>query len=105
MTSSRLKLFVLSTVAGLISSGALYAQSTVVTAVSPASGPVGLVLTVTGANFGASQGTGTITFGGIAGAPMSWTDTNIVVPVPFGASTGNVVVTAHGTASAPLVFT
>jgi hypothetical protein len=47
----------------------------------------------------------TITFNGVAAAPVSWSDTSIVAPVPAGATTGNVVVTAGGLASNGVLFT
>ena len=53
-------------------------------------------MTIAGTNFGATQGTSTVTFNGTAGTPTSWSGTSIVVPVPSGATTGNVVVTVEG---------
>src|SRR5207245_8976837 len=61
--------------------------------------------TVSGANFGASQGSGSVPFIGLAGTPTSWSATSIVVPVPNGATSGNVVVTVLGTASNGVAFT
>jgi IPT/TIG domain/Bacterial Ig-like domain (group 2)/Kelch motif/Galactose oxidase, central domain len=72
---------------------------------SPTSGGVGAVVTVTGANFGASQGTSTVKFNSTTAAPASWSDTTIVVPVPSGATTGNVTVVVGGTASNGISFT
>lgn len=76
-----------------------------VTSLSPTSGPVGNSVTITGTGFGATQGGSTVTFNGTAGAPSSWSDTSIVVPVPAGATSGNVVVTVAGTASNGTAFT
>ncbi|MGB7924488.1 MAG: carboxypeptidase regulatory-like domain-containing protein [Pyrinomonadaceae bacterium] len=76
-----------------------------ISGLSPASGPVGTVVTVTGANFGATQGTGTITFNGVTASPSSWNNTSIAVPVPTGALTGPVVVTTGGQASNTQTFT
>ncbi len=67
-----------------------------VTSLTPASGPVGTSVTITGANFGATKGTSTVTFNGTTATPTSWSATSIVVPVPAGATTGNVVVTVGG---------
>ena len=67
-----------------------------ITSLNPASGAVGTSVTITGANFGATQGSSTVKFNGTAGTPSSWSATSIVVPVPAGASTGNVVVTVGG---------
>ena len=62
-------------------------------------------MTITGTNFGATQGTSTVTFNGTAATPTTWSATSIVVPVPTGATTGNVVVTVGGLASNALTFT
>src|SRR5207249_12188516 len=58
-----------------------------------------------GTNFGATQGTSTIRFNGIAATPTSWAATSIVAPVPSGATTGYVVVTVGGVASNGASFT
>jgi hypothetical protein len=76
-----------------------------ITILSPASSAVGTAVTITGTNFGATQGTSTVTFNGTAATPTSWSATSIVVPVPAGATTGNVVVTVNGVASAGAAFT
>ncbi len=67
----------------------------VVTGLSPASGAVGTSVTITGANFGATQGSSTVTFNGVAAAPTSWNASTITAPVPSGAATGPVVVTVY----------
>ncbi|MGB7727462.1 MAG: IPT/TIG domain-containing protein [Candidatus Acidiferrum sp.] len=72
---------------------------------SQASGPVGTAITIAGTNFGAAQGTSTVTFNGTAGTPTSWSGTSIAVAVPSGATTGNVVVTVGGVASNGVNFT
>ena len=78
-----------------------------VASVSPTSGAVGASVTITGAGFGATQGSSTITFNGVPAAPTpaNWSDTSIVAPVPTGATTGNVVVTVGGIASNGVPFT
>jgi hypothetical protein len=73
--------------------------------VSPGSGSVGTSVTITGGNFGSTQGSSTVTFNGTAGTPTSWSDTQIVVPVPSGATTGNVIVTVSGTGTNGQAFT
>jgi hypothetical protein len=60
---------------------------------------------VTGTNFGATQGTGAVTFNGIAGSPTSWSNTSIATAVPNGATTGNVLVKVNGIASNGVSFT
>src|SRR5581483_22868 len=49
--------------------------------------------------------TSTVSFNGTAGAPTSWSDTSITLPVPAGATTGDVVVDADGEASNGVLFT
>jgi hypothetical protein len=75
------------------------------TSLSPTSGPVGTAVTLTGTNFGSTQGTSTVSFNGTAATPTSWSSTSIVVPVPTGATTGNVTVTVSGQTSNALTFT
>src|SRR5207249_4656888 len=75
-----------------------------ITSLNPASGLVGASVTIAGANFGATQGTSTVTFNGIATA-TSWSATSIIAPVPTGATTGNVVVTVGGVGSNAVSFT
>jgi Carboxypeptidase regulatory-like domain/IPT/TIG domain len=72
---------------------------------SPTSGPVGTSVTITGTNFGASQGTSTVTFNGVTATPSSWSATSISAPVPSGAATGPVVITVAGSASNGVNFT
>src|SRR6267154_573548 len=77
-----------------------------ITSLSQTSGPAGTSITITGTNFGATQGTSTVMFNGVAAAAASaWSPTSITVSVPTGASTGNVVVTVLGTASNGWAFT
>src|SRR5712691_2045199 len=76
-----------------------------ITSLSVTSGPVGTPVTITGTNFGTTQGTSTVKFNGTAATPTSWSATSIVAPVPSGATTGNVVVTVGGVASNGVPFT
>ncbi len=85
--------------------GRAYGQAPTITSLSPTSGPVGTSVTITGSNFGATQGTSTVTFNGIASTPTSWGSTTVVTPVPAGATTGPVVVTVGGVASNGITFT
>ncbi len=62
-------------------------------------------MTITGVNFGATQGTSTVKFNGTAATATSWSATSIVVTVPTGATTGNVVVAVGGVASNGVSFT
>src|SRR5260221_14428886 len=72
---------------------------------SPPTGAVGATVTITGTNFGSSQGTSTVKFNGTTATATSWGTTSIVVTVPTGATTGNVVVTVSNHASNGYAFT
>src|SRR5579864_3246893 len=76
-----------------------------ISGVSPTSGAVGTAVTISGANFGATQGTSTVKFNGTAATPTSWSATSIVAALPSGATTENVVVTVGGVASNGVSFT
>ena len=76
-----------------------------VTGLSPAFGPVGASVTITGTNFGSTQGTSTVSFNGTVATATSWSATSILVHVPTGATTGYVVVTAGGVPSNGAWFT
>src|SRR5216684_3305282 len=76
-----------------------------ITNLNPTSGAVGAPVTITGTNFGATQGSSTVTFNGTLATPTSWSSTSIAAPVPTGATTGNVVVTVGGVASNGSSFT
>jgi hypothetical protein len=96
------------TVSGVASNGISFIvtpPAPSITSLSPTSGPVGISVTITGANFGTSQGTSTVTFNGTTATFAGWTDSSISVPVPSGATTGNVVVTVGGVASNGIAFT
>src|SRR5216684_3210987 len=79
-----------------------------ITSLTPASGPFGFSVTIAGSNFGSTQGTSTVTFGGINAAVTSWSAGSIVVTVPAGVPLGAVpvVVTVPGAgASNSVTFT
>jgi len=95
------------TVGGLTSNGLSFTVMVppTLTSVAPATGLVGTSVTIVGTNFGATPGTSTVTFNGIAATPTSWSATSIVVPVPSGATSGNIVVTVGGLPSNAVSFT
>src|SRR5580765_6983201 len=75
-----------------------------ISTISPTVGPVtpaGSPVTINGSGFGTTQGGSTVTIGGVASIPTSWTDTKIVAPVPSSLLPGfsDVIVTVGGTAS------
>jgi hypothetical protein len=63
------------------------------------------VITLTGTNFGTSQGARTVTFNGASAAAYAWSNTSITVAVPGNATSGNVLVSANGEASNGAPFT
>jgi hypothetical protein len=75
------------------------------TSLSPSLAGIGAPVTIKGTNFGATQGTSSVTFNGVKGVPSSWSASSLVVPVPAGATSGPVIVTVGGVASNALAFT
>ncbi|HTF25958.1 MAG TPA: Ig-like domain-containing protein [Candidatus Limnocylindria bacterium] len=76
-----------------------------IASLNPTSGPVGTSVTIAGTNFGATQGTSTVTFKGTAATATNWSAASITAAAPSGATTGNVVVTVGGVASNGVSFT
>jgi YD repeat-containing protein len=95
------------TVGGTASNGVAFTVTVApsITTLTPNNGSAGTSVTIAGTNFGATQGTSTVTFNGVSAGPTSWSNTSIVAPVPAFASTGPVVVTVAGTASNVVTFT
>ncbi|HKF21771.1 MAG TPA: IPT/TIG domain-containing protein, partial [Candidatus Angelobacter sp.] len=75
-----------------------------ITAINPASAPANSKVTITGTNFGATQGDSSVLFGQLSAQVVSWSDTSIVVTVPAGLRDGSttqvVVFTDNGTSNA-----
>ena len=91
---------------GVDSNGVAFTVFPSISSLSPTSGAVGASVTVTGVNFGSTQGTSTVKFNGTTATTISnWSATSIVATVPTGATTGNVVVTVGGNASNGISFT
>jgi len=77
-----------------------------ITSISPPAAPAGASVTISGANFGSTQGTtSTVTFNGDQATAISWSNNSIVAAVPAGASSGNVVVQVNSLSSNPFSFT
>jgi YD repeat-containing protein len=96
------------TVGGVASNGVTFtvgSQAPSITSLSPNLGAIGTVVTISGNNFGSTQGSSTVTFNGTAGTPSSWSNTSIQLAVPTGATTGMVLVTVGGIGSNGLLFT
>jgi IPT/TIG domain len=73
-----------------------------ITSFSPASGPVGTTVTITGTNF---TGTTSVKFGGTSASFTVVSDTSVTATVPGGAATGTIAVTAPGgTATSATAF-
>jgi len=65
--------------------------------IDPTSAFIGDNITLTGTNFGGTQGTSSVTFSGATAINYSkWTDTEIIVKVPAGAQTGGLSVIVKG---------
>ena len=94
-------------VGGVASTGVAFTvlSTPSISGVNPTSAAVGTSVTISGTNFGATQGSSTVTFNGTAAVPSSWSATSIKVPVPAGATSGNVVVKVGGVASTGVAFT
>ena len=63
-----------------------------ITSLTPASGPIGTSVTITGTGFGTTQGASTVTFGGISATATAWSNTSIAATVPNGVALGAVPV-------------
>jgi len=74
--------------------------------INPTSGYPGTQVTLTGTNFGALQGSGSVWLGSkLAGSIVSWTNTQIVAVVAGGATSGSAFVQQNGIWSSPIAFT
>ena len=77
-----------------------------ITSLSPATGPPGTVVTISGKNFGANQGGSMVRFGNATAPVSSWSGTSSVVTVPKAAvGPANVVISINNKDSAPVTFT
>src|SRR5438270_5816940 len=84
---------------GVASNGSTFTVTSApaITSVAPAAGGgFGSSFTITGTNFGGTQGNGKVTLNSIPATVSSWSATSIVAQVPSSVTTGNVVVTAAG---------
>jgi hypothetical protein len=76
------------------------------TSINPTSGYPGTQVTLTGTNFGALQGSGSVWLGSkLAGSIVGWTNTQIVAVVASGATSGNAIVQQNGVWSNSIAFT
>jgi RHS repeat-associated protein len=89
----------------LLSCTRVHAQAPTISAISPTSGPIGSVVTLTGSNFGATQGTSTVALNETTAVVTSWSGTTITAIVPTGASSGTFSVTVAGEGADSTTFT
>src|ERR1051326_8146001 len=83
------------TVNGFTTNGAFFDVLPNITSITPASGPVGSLVTISGTTLGQTQGFGGVTFNGVSADVQSWSDSAVSVLVPATATSGNVVLTDH----------
>jgi len=93
-----------STPGGKLTSNRVFRVTPAILSFSPASGPVGTPVTITGTSF---TGAKKVTFGGVKATTFSVdSDTQITATVPTGAKTGKIqVTTPGGTATSATDFT
>src|SRR5262249_1187210 len=72
--------------------------------VTPSSGTAGTSVTITGTNFGLTQGTGSVTFGGTAATISSWSNATITTSVPALTSASSLVVNSSNGTSGSASF-
>ncbi len=75
-----------------------------ISSISPASGGIGTVVTITGSSFGVSRGSGRVLMGSSDGLIASWSDTQVVAVVSSGSQTLPVQVLQSGSASNTVNF-
>jgi len=81
-------------------------ESTSVTGLSPASGPIGTSVVISGTGFGPTQSNSSLSFYGAAATSItSWSDTSITATVPTGVSSGPISVTVAGNTVFGAAFT
>ncbi len=99
---------VIVTVDNMASNAVIFTVDPTIATVTPSSGRIAVDdVVIRGSNFGASQGTSTVTFNGTQVPVGGWGDTVIYIPaLPCSATSGNVVVTrSDGYASNGVPFT
>jgi hypothetical protein len=77
----------------------------VLDAVSPSTVAMGMYVTLSGHGFGASQGTSTVSLGGVLGAVVEWSDVRIVATVEPRAESGVAQIVRNGVPSNALPLT
>ncbi len=75
-----------------------------ITALTPAVGNAGQVVTISGSAFGATEGISAVTFNGLLARVNTWSDTGLSVVVPRDVSSGPVAVRVAGRPSNGVMF-
>jgi hypothetical protein len=76
-----------------------------ITGLTPSTGPAGTPVTITGTNFGSTQGDSQVQIGNLPLNVQTWSDTAIVAVIPAGSTTGDIVVTSATQPSNGVSFT
>lgn len=71
--------------------------------INPTSGNTGTSVTISGTNFGATQGSGSVKVTGVNASITSWGNASIVITIPAAAVDGNIVVTRSDTKTSNVV--
>lgn len=89
---------------GVNSNGVAFTVAPSISGLSTTSGAAGTTVTLSGANFGATQGTSTIKFNGTTAQASSWSTSSVTAAVPAIAATGPVVIRVGSYDSNGIVF-
>ena len=81
------------------------ATAPTIVSLTPTSGPIGNTVTISGYNFGGTQGANKLTFNGATATASIWNEAMIVATVPQYSTTGPVVVVVNGVSSNAVTFT
>ena len=93
-------------VGNILSIGRHASSAISVISFTPASGPIGTVVTIRGTGFSATANQNTVTFNGTGATVSAASDTQLTVTVPGGATTGTISVTSPaGSDSSASAFT
>jgi RHS repeat-associated protein len=87
------------------SSDRVCAQAPTISGMMPTSGAVGMAVTLTGTNFGASQGSSTVSLNGTSAVVTNWSSASITAIVPTGATSGTFSVTVSSQTAYSSSFT
>ena len=99
------KLLILTLALVFFSSGTVHAQAPTITGMTPTSGAVGMAVILTGTNFGALQGSSTVSLNGTSAVVTNWSTTSLTAIVPTGATSGTFSVTVSSQTAQSSSFT